>query len=83
MRNGFIEADFEESDTIFNIINKNFPEILVKYTPMYREKEFNEANKDEWDYEYFIRQTFLLGRNWCVERYENCKKIAIYLKVKN
>jgi hypothetical protein len=47
------------------------------------EEEFDENNKASWNQEYFIRQTFLLGENFCRKRFINIRKIGQYITKAN
>ena len=59
------------------------PGLFSPYKLQEGETEFDENNKDSWTQEYFIRQTFLLGENFCIERFNNVKKIGQYLAKAN
>ena len=58
------------------------PELFSEYKIQEGEKEFDESLQDAWDYEYFIRQTFLLEENFCEKRFNHVRKIGKYLEKK-
>lgn len=65
-----------EAQMAFSQVCQVCPDILEHYQLQEGETEFNEKDRAKWDKEYFIRQTFLLKKNFCKERYENIKKIG-------
>ena len=65
-------------DKLLSLQDK-LPGLFTPYTIQEGEVEFNENDKTSWTQEYFIRQTFLLGENFCVRRFNNIRKIGQYL----
>ena len=55
------------------------PGLFSPYELQEGEEEFDENNKASWNQEYFIRQTFLLGENFCRKRFINIRKIGQYI----
>ncbi len=68
--------DFSEATKAFNEIIITCPEMFKEYQIQPGELEYNKENSDEWDKEYFIRQTIFLGRNFCKKRFERLKLIG-------
>lgn len=60
-------------------LKDELPGLFSQYEVQAGEVEFNEAEKESWTQEYFIRQTFLLGENFCLERFNNIRKIGQYI----
>lgn len=76
---GFKKAKGEkcsEAGLAMNILKEKVPEILEHYVVQETEQVYNVDASDTWDKEYFIRQTFLLGENFCMERYNHLVKIG-------
>ncbi|MBQ3161188.1 MAG: hypothetical protein IJC04_03580 [Oscillospiraceae bacterium] len=65
-----------EADRAFEEAINACPEMLEEYHLLEDEVAFEQSSSDEWDYEYFIRQTFRFGRNFCKKRYDNIKKVG-------
>lgn len=81
----FITASGEHCEAIeacskLKARKKELPGLFEKYVLQDNEVEFDPDNKDSWNYEYFINQTFYLGENFCKERLYNIKEIGVYLK---
>lgn len=77
------EVSCSEAEAAFNKLKEcknELPGLFSPYCLQGDEIEFNENNKTAWTYEYFIRQTFLLGENFCDERFAHVKEIGKYLK---
>lgn len=73
---------YSEATKVFrrlHSLEKELPGLFAPYELQTGEVEFNEAEKDSWTQEYFIRQTFYLGENFCNKRFANIKKIGQYL----
>ena len=62
---------------------RDLPGLFSEYTLQKGEIEFDENMKNSWTWEYFIRQTFLLGENFCPERIKHIGKIGQYLTPRN
>lgn len=80
------EGDCSEAMAAFRKLlesKDDLPGLFSSYQLQNGEEEFNENNKELWTQEYFIRQTFLLGENFCKERFLNIKKIGKYLAKTN
>lgn len=73
-----------EADYAFEEAISACPEMLEEYRLFEDEVDFDQTNSDNWNYEFFIRQTFRFGRNFCKKRYGNIKKVGqtITLKAK-
>lgn len=68
-----------ESTIALNLLKENAPEIFETYKPQEGERIYDETEYKTWDKEYFIRQTFLLGENFCVKRYNHVKAIGRWI----
>lgn len=55
------------------------PGLFSEYELQAGEQEFDESNEDIWDQEYFLRQVFFLGENFCTKRYDQVHKIGSYI----
>ena len=76
---GFRKArgeNFSEARLAINILKEKVPEMFERYAVQEAEHAYNVDEADIWDKEYFIRQTFLLGENFCMERYSHLMKIG-------
>lgn len=68
----FKRADGEkvsEARLAWDILEENVPEIFDKYEDQDGDRLYDEKSVNEWDREFFIRQTFLLGENFNRKRY--------------
>ena len=75
-------ASCSEATEAFNKLNAmkdDLPGLFVKYELQPGEIEFDENNKSVWNQEYFIRQTFLLGENFCSKRFDHVHRIGQYI----
>lgn len=68
-----------ESTIALNLLRENVPEIFETYKQQEGERIYDETEYKTWDKEYFIRQTFLLGENFCVKRYKHVKAIGCWI----
>ena len=76
---GFRKArgeEYSEARLAMNILKDKVPEMFECYVVQEAERAYNVDEADTWDKEYFIRQTFLLGENFCMERYSHLMKIG-------
>ena len=74
--------EFSEATTAFKKLlsmKEELPGLFTKYELQSGEVEFNEDEQENRKQEYFIRQTFLLGENFCQKRFNNVRKIGQYL----
>ena len=76
LRNG----DFENIPIIIDHLKKYTPEIFEDFEIV--PNEIEKKNINEWDREYFIRQTFYIGENFNEKRINYCIKIYKYLNKK-
>ena len=67
---------YTEAKIAMKILKEKLPEMFMDYTVLEFEDAFNEDEKEKWNNEYFLRQTFLLGENFCMERYDHLRKIG-------
>lgn len=65
-----------ETKLAIEILNERLKEIFVDYEVLEGEHPFNKEESATWDWEYFIRQTFLLEENFSMTRIGNLKKIG-------
>ena len=76
------EKSLSEATEAFNMVKERkneLPGLFTPYCVQAGEEEFNEDDKERWNKEYFIRQTFLLEENFCSERFSQVKKIGQYI----
>lgn len=65
-----------ESKVAMNILKEKAEGMFEPYKVQEGERVFDEGEAETWDKEYFIRQTFLLGENFCTKRYNNLLMIG-------
>lgn len=68
-----------EAEAAFKVLiarKDELPGLFTPYERQYGEKEFDERDKTSWTREYFIRQVFFLGENFCQERFEHVRTIG-------
>lgn len=68
--------DASEAMMAIRILEEREPDIFEKYKIQEGEHPFNEEEADNWDEEYFIRQSFLLEENFSGKRLNHLKKIG-------
>ncbi len=67
---------YTEARIAMDILYEQVPEMFSEYKVLEFEHPFDEHERENWDKEYFLRQTFLLGENFCFDRYKNLRKIG-------
>lgn len=65
-----------ESRVAMKILKEKAEGMFEPYKVQKGERVFDESEAETWDKEYFIRQTFLLGENFCTTRYNNLMMIG-------
>lgn len=68
--------EYSEARIAMNLLQEHVPEMFVEYEVQAGEREYNAGEASAWDKEYFHRQTFLLGENFCWERFRHLLKIG-------
>lgn len=68
--------DMSEVKLALKILEERAKDIFEKYEIQEGEHPYDENEADQWDNEYFIRQTYLLERNFSKMRIKNLKKIG-------
>ena len=62
------------------ILKEKVPEMFdEEYQLQDGERAFDEKEFNKWDEEYFVRQTFWLGENFCLKRITHLQKIGRWI----